>query len=180
MLRPSQVRPVCAAAFFAALVAFQSVGWFLTWQGLRLGARFEAQRVLYQEEVLLQENTFHKDFFQKIKVDRREIRLNGHLFDFRVLAEFGDSIRVTLYHDQFEEALLSALGQVFQPGGGSKADSAPPVAVWLAQWLGSTFLLPEKPMLSFGVEPHFQKHNFTKLVFAAQSAPSIFVPPPEV
>ncbi|MFN0033725.1 MAG: hypothetical protein ACKVUS_01575 [Saprospiraceae bacterium] len=176
----SHSRQYLAAIFLASLVAFQSTGWLLVWQGLQLGARHEAQRSLSRMEKALPENTFHKDFFQKIKIGRKEILFNGQLFDYRILWENSDSIRLALYHDQYEQGLLSALGQVFEPKGSVEAGSPPPIAQWLAQCVGSAFLLPEKPGLFPSVEARLQKHNFISLLFKAQFVPSVFAPPPEL
>ena len=125
------------------------------------------------------QGTFHKDFIQKIKVGRKEIVLNGHLYDYRILSESSDSVRLALYHDKHEQALLSALGQVFKSGENSKIPSSTPLALWLSKWLGSDFLLSEKSTVFFRLELRFQKQNFTTPSFSAQFAPSVFAPPPE-
>ena len=125
------------------------------------------------------QGTFHKDFIQKIKVGRKEIVLNGQLYDYRILSESSDSVCLALYHDKHEQALLSALGQVFKSGEDSKIPSSTPLALWLSKWLGSDFLLPEKSILFLKPEPRFQKQNFTNLSFSTQFAPGVFTPPPE-
>ena len=125
------------------------------------------------------QGTFHKDFIQKIKVGRKEIVLNGHLYDYRILSESSDSVCLALYHDKHEQALLSALGQVFKSGEDSKIPSSTPLALWLSKWLGSDFLLSEKSTVFFRLELRFQKQNFTTPSFSAQFAPSVFAPPPE-
>ncbi|MBC7775539.1 MAG: hypothetical protein H7246_08870 [Phycisphaerae bacterium] len=169
-----------AAVVLAAIVAFQSVGWLLAWEGLQFEARKEAQRVLFQGVNTLQKNIFHQDFFQKIKIDGREIRLDGQLFDYRILSEKGDSVLVVLYHDSKEEALLSALGQVFESEDNTNMPSSSPMALWLAKWLGSAFLLPEKPAIASDIAARFLRQNFATFLFAPQFAPSVFAPPPEV
>lgn len=160
------------------LVAFQSAGWLMAWQGMRWTARLEARRIMFSGDSM-PERTFSKAYFSKIKVDRKEIRLDGHLYDFRTLTETADSIRVALYHDQKEEALLSALGYLFQSGETSGNASAPHLAKWLAQSLGAAFLTPALPVLQ--VLPVFA---FGMLIFyskgpEAQCTPGIFAPPPE-
>ena len=186
----------------AATLLFQSVGWLLAWKGLQFGARIEAKQALFQKvnttdgvgedantgnedantgnrDADVSQGTFHKDFIQKIKVGRKEIVLNGQLYDYRILSESSDSVRLVLYHDHHEQYLLSALGQVFKSGEDSKIPSSTPLALWLSKLLGSDFLLSEKSTVFFRLELRFQKQNFTTPSFSAQFAPSVFAPPPE-
>ncbi|GEM_PF-1014448 len=187
----SKKRLCFAALLLVGMLAFQSVGWLLAWKGLQLGAQFEAQRVLFQGENTLNigaggdsnrfQQSFHKDFIEKIKVvGKKEFVLDGKLFDYRILAETEDSIKLSLYHDHHEQALLSALGQAFKSSQQTNGPSSAPVALWLAKWLGSAFMLPEKLEISINATSGFQKQTFISLLFAAQSAPSIFAPPPEL
>ncbi len=188
MASSSKKRLRFTVLLLAGTLAFQSVGWLLAWKGLELGARFEAQRALFQgektsniEDANLLQQTFHKDFIQKIKVvGKKEIVLDGKLFDYRILAETEDSIKLSLYHDHHEQALLSALGQAFKSSPDTNGSSSAPVALWLAKWLGSAFMLPEKPEILINPAARFEKQVFLSLLFAAQSAPSVFAPPPEL
>lgn len=150
----------------------------MAWQGMRWTARLEARRVMFSGHSM-PEKTFSKAFFFQIKVDRKEIRLNGHLYDFRTVAESADSIRVALYHDQKEEALLSALGQLFQSGEDSGSAPAQHLAKWLAQSLGTFFLTPSSPMLPTLLVFMLNKPMFTIERPDAQCTPGIFAPPPE-
>ncbi len=180
MRSPVQQRLPLAAVLLTALIAFQSVGWLLAWQGLQFGAKIEAQKALFQGGNTLRECTFQKDFIQNIKVGRKEIILNGQLYDYQILLETADSVHVALYYDHHEHILLSALGQIFKSGEDEKIPSSKPSALWLAKCLGSTFLVPEKPIVSSSAKPLFQRQHFAALLFAAQSAPSVFAPPPEL
>ena len=193
----------------AATLLFQSVGWLLAWKGLQFGARIEAKQALFQKvnttdgvgedantgngdaktgnedaktgnrDADVSQGTFHKNFIQKIKVGRKEIVLNGQLYDYRILSESSDSVCLALYHDKHEQALLFALGQVFKSGEDSKIPSSTPLALWLSKLLGSDFLLSEKSTVFFRLELRFQKQNFITPSFSAQFAPSVFAPPPE-
>lgn len=167
-----------AAVFFAAMASFQSAGWFLAWKGLQIKARFEAEKSLFAENALLESKTFDKDYFHQIKIGRKEIVFEAKLYDYRVLSETEDSLRVALYHDAHEQKLLSALGRVF----GAKLDSAPPTPVmtWLALWLGATFLLPAKNALPQWVDglysPVFPLHQLLR----QQAVQELATPPPEM
>lgn len=151
----------------------------MAWQGMRWTARLEARQMMFSGDSM-PERTFSKAYFSKIKVDRKEIRLDGHLYDFRTLTETADSIRVALYHDQKEEALLSALGHLFQSGETSGNASTPHLAKWLAQSLGAAFLPPAIPTAL----PALPAYVLGALIFQsqepdAQHTPGIFAPPPE-
>jgi hypothetical protein len=176
---PRPHRHLVAAFALSALLAFQAVGWFLAWGIQQSGAWHDAQRALSSPETPFREITLHHADIQKIKVGRKEIRLEGRLFDIRCAEKIGDSLRLSLYHDAAEEALLDALGQLLQPGGGSKAASAPPLARWLAQWLHAAYLLPRPPVLVHFEPPTARAHFGAPAPWKAQAAPSIFAPPPE-
>ncbi len=168
-----------AATCLAVLISCQSVGWLLAWQGFQYVAGIDGQRALGQIENGLTEATFHRDFFQSIKLEAEEIRLNGQLFDYRILAKKGDSLQVVLYHDRKEEALFGFLGMVLQAEKSGNDLRSMPVAIWLAKWLGTAFLLPERPaLLPSSTRPLNELIVFNCLI-QAQSAPGIFSPPPE-
>ncbi len=163
----------------------------MAWKGLQLAARFEAQGVLSQAgnspqgfagvNPPLSRQTFSKDFLQSIQVNgKKEIVLDGRLYDYRMLAESGDSIQVLLYHDHFEQTLLKTLGQAFKTEKKENVPSNAPVVLWLAKWLGSAFLLPEKPVVVSNLEHLLPKQAFSAFILIAQSAPGVFAPPPEV
>ena len=166
------------AFLLLGLLLFQSAGWQLAWQGMHWNARLEARNALFQEHNL-PEKTFSKAFFAQIRVDKKEIRLEGFLYDFYTVTETVDSIRVALYHDQKEQALLSVLGHLFQSGEESGQSSAPGLIHWLAQSLGVSFIVPPvivwptKPVLACG-KPYF--HTYSR---GAQFVPGVFAPPPE-
>ncbi len=180
MFTPIQYRIPISAAILAVLIAFQSAGWILAVQGLLLGARIESQRAFFHQTSDVFEATFHQALFQKLKIGKKEIRLAGQLFDYRILSENSDSVHLALYHDAAEESLLAVLDQKINPEAVSKDVSAPPLTAWFAIWLGSAFLLPEKLILATRMESLFQQQDFISLPITAQFAPGVFAPPPEV
>ena len=125
------------------------------------------------------QKTLHRGLFQEKDRGKGEIRLNGQLFDYRILAEKGDSVRVALYHDRPEEALYSVLGNIFKTETDANKPLTQPMAIWLAQWLGASFLLPETPAILADWEPQFQKQGFDSRFFATQFEPLVYTRPPE-
>ena len=179
MFAAIQHRIPVAVLLLTAIIAFQSLGWLMAWKGLQFGAKMEAHKALQEHGNTLIERTYHKDFIQKVKVGRKEILLDGQLFDYRVLADSGDSVTVHLYHDQKEQALFSLLGHVFNSGKDVNGLASHPVGLWLAQWLSLVFLPTENPILDLPLKLLFQKQNFATSFFKAQAAPCVFAPPPE-
>lgn len=179
MSAPNQVRFLPAAVLFTALIAFQSVGWLLAWQGLRFGAKIEAQKALFHGGKDFQQGTFHKDFIEKIKVGRKEIVLDGQLFDYKILSVQGDSLRISLFHDQKEQALLSVLGHVFKSERDPGSQHSMPLTLWLAKWLSATFILPVKSVLPAETVLFLLRQAFHIQFSKAQFAPGVFAPPPE-
>jgi hypothetical protein len=124
------------------LIVFQGIGWFMAWQMMHWQARFEAQRVLLKENTPLETVVITQEQFEKAKLDKREIRLNGNLYDIRSKTVSGDSVRLELYHDRHEESLLAMLGIHFSKLDTASGNDSMPLALWVAQWLGSAFILP--------------------------------------
>lgn len=179
MFAAIQHRIPVAVVLLMALIAFQSLGWLMAWKGLQFGAKMEAHKALKANGNTLLKRTFHKDFIQKVKVGRKEILLNGQLFDYRVLADSGDSLTLSLFHDQKEQALFSLLGHVFKSGA-DVGDSAPShLGLWLANWLSLVFLPTENPILDSTLALLCLKLNFATSFFKAQAVPCVFAPPPE-
>jgi len=180
MCAPNQQRYSLTAVLLTVLIAFQAAGWLLAWQGLLVGAKMEAQRTLLQEGTAFRQQIFHKDFIEKVKVGRKEIVLNGQLFDYKILSEQGDSLRISLLHDHKEEALFGVLGHVFKSEKGSRSDRSMPLTQWLAKWLCATFTLPQKPALPSEIALFLLNQNFDAPILKTQSTPGIFAPPPEL
>ena len=180
MLKSKPRSLLLATIVLSAILAFQAVGWLLAWKSVQIGAKVEAHFALLKSDQHLLKATFHKDFVQKRKIGKKEIILDGQLFDFKITSETGDSLHLALYHDQKEQALLSLLGHVFKSSEHGTSPTSMPLAAWLAKWLSAAFLLPEKPVLSSGIARVNTRQSFPPIHLQAQSAPSVFAPPPEV
>jgi hypothetical protein len=127
-------------AVLAALLVFQSLGWFGVWSALHFGARAQAHRAMQTGpangdlKIILP-----ADSLLKLKVGPREIRFAGRLYDIRSAEKRGDSVALHLYHDHLEERLYAWLGDLLRSG-----DDAPSFANhWLAQCIGAAYLVPE-------------------------------------
>lgn len=128
------------AILLVALILFQGIGWFCAWKMVHFQAQFAAQKALNQEDTPLQTAVLHLRDFQKNKVGKKEVRIHDDLFDIRSMRVVGDSVQLVLYHDWHEQALYSILGlQVSQKDNPATA----PLPRWMAQWLGSAFIVPD-------------------------------------
>ncbi|MBN8677724.1 MAG: hypothetical protein J0M29_05830 [Chitinophagales bacterium] len=166
------------AVLLLFLITFQSAGWLMAWQCMHWNVRLEARRILFAGEDL-PERSFSKNYFDGIRVGRKEIRLDGHLYDYRKVSETADSIRVALYHDRHEEALFSTLDQLFQTGGFNGKSTVPALIKWLAQSLGACYMPPGDIILPFSSTLAFSRPVFLTYSWGAQFAPGVFAPPPE-
>ncbi len=119
------------------------MGWFLAWQGLQWRAKIAAHEELFQENTAVTTVSLTQDFYQKIKVGKREVRLNGNLYDIRSSEVKGDSIRLVLYQDKHEQALYTLLGVHFSELDSATNSLPQPMSVLVAQWLGTNFLAPD-------------------------------------
>ena len=165
--------------FLATLVAFQSFAWFAVWQSMQASARRQAVLTMEQIQNQLPVKVFHKDFLRSITVADKEIRLDGSLFDFRILREQRDSTVLILYADIHEQGLLAWLCRVvvgedaYGPRRGKMA------AHWPASMLSVCFLVPVQWIFSdfnpfLNISPFFDAH-----LLKAQCFPCIPCPPPD-
>lgn len=169
-----------AAVFVpVALLVFQAAGWFLACGVMQFQAKKVAHVAMSLPETPLQTVVLPAELLPKIRVGKKEIRLDGKLFDIKNQTVKGDSITLVLYHDKHEEAVLNAIGSLLSPRSGSNAAHSLPLQNWLAKWLGSAFLLPPiAPEIRFDSCEIFSP-TFYCLLLLAQNAPSGFSPPPE-
>lgn len=165
-------------AALAALLVFQAAGWFLALGVLQIQAKNTARFAMHQRETPLETVTLAASFLQKIRVGKKEIRLEGRLYDIKNQTFKGDSVALVLYHDKHEEALLDAAGKLLSPSGGSNAAHSLPLQNWLAKWLGSAFLIPSRPVLPIYSE-QISAVSFHYLLLETQAATGRFSPPPE-
>ena len=175
MPHPSRFWTISAVVVLAALLLFQAGGWFLASGILQMQAKTVAHFTMHCRETPLETVTLASSFLSKIRVGKKEIRLEGRLYDIKNQIINGDSVTLQLYHDRHEEAVLDAVGKLLSP---DTAHSLP-LQNWLAKWLSSTFLLPTMTLeLSQNLCEIFSPH-FHFLPLLAQNAPGCFSPPPE-
>lgn len=159
----------------AALLAFQAVGWFLTWSFLHFEIRTIAHAAVQRQETPVKTATIPTALFSKIRVGKKEILLEGRLYDIVSQKIADDSVVLTLYHDQREEAMLDTLGNLLRP---SDNPQHLPLQNWLAKWLGSVFI-SLRTLLVVLSEPAFSNQFFSYLLPVAQGKPGCLSPPPK-
>ncbi len=168
----------CAITALSALLFFQAAGWVLAYRVLQLEAKTEAKTALRHPETPLYTVTIPVSLLPRIRVDKKEVRLDGQLFDIKDQRISGDSVTLTLYHDRPEEKILQALGGRLAPGAGAGSAAVPPLQYWLSQWLGAAYLLPLAPEIRLPAIISFQA-LFHCLLPVTQTGPGRFSPPPE-
>jgi len=179
MPRPLQFWKNSAISALATLLLFQAGGWFLASGILQMQAKMAAHATLHRRETPIETVTLAANFLSKIRVGKKEIRLEGRLYDIKSQAINGDSVTLQLYHDRHEEAVLDAVGKLLSPGAGSNAAHSLPLQNWLAKWLGSAFLLPTMTLELPQNLCEIFSPPFHFLPLLAQNAPGCFSPPPE-
>lgn len=181
MLRTIRHRKTAVLAALLALLAFQASGWLVAWQAARFDARRTAGAMLHQPETETCRVTLTTTALANARVDNREIRLHGRLFDIRSAEPCGDSVRLLLYHDVREEALYEALGNLLAPAfcnNPAVPATSAPFYLFLLNWMHAAFLLPEMPAwrLNNSVE---QQNHFPFLIPGSQLRLPRPGPPPE-
>ena len=148
----------------------------MAWQMMHWQARFEAHRVLEKANAPIETMVISTVLFEKAKLDKHEIRLNGNLYDIRSKTVVGDSVRLELFHDKHEESLLAMLGLRFSKLENASGNDSKPLALWVAQWLGSAFILPTAASLP-AVEKSLAPRAPFQLPCTLELADRIFAPP---
>ena len=136
------------------------------------GAHQAARVAMQRRHSPLQTVLLHKSTLEACRVGKHEILIEGRLYDICGSVSEGDSLRLRLYHDRHEEALLLTLGHILSPAGDGH------VLQWLAQWLGQPFLQPDLQCWP-ALHSHFTVCQFTKDRLSPQSAPGCAAPPPK-
>lgn len=165
-----------AVPLLALLLAFQAAGWFLVGGALQMQAKKAAHLAMDLPKTPLKIITIPVDVLQKIRVGKKEIRLNGNLYDIKKQTLSGDSATLTLYHDRHEQAVVDALSSVFSA---SPVTGPLPLHQWVAQWLGAAFLLPPAAPGIPAMPTEFFSPIFHCPLRSTQHAPGCFSPPPE-
>lgn len=161
-----------SAVLLLGLVLFQGIGWLLAWQILQWEAGYTARERLNRQETDLRTIRVSKDFFQQNRIGEREIRLNGELFDIRSIENLSDTLSMTLYHDQAEEALFDALGSRLNRPSDAASQ---PLTNWLLDSFSLVFIIPAGPVLPESVPG---KTAFTWHFGFDSIAPApLFIPP---
>jgi len=160
------------------LMLFQAMGWLLAWCLAQAQARKEATQNMLQVAAPMLHLACSEADFRQNKVGRKEIRWEGHLYDIKSITKQGDSLRLTLHHDEREERLFFMLGKLLHPQKALHPSAPMPLLQWLVNWLITVYLLPE-------ALPFAQKMASSPLLatffylFSLPSAPAlrIFSPP---
>ncbi|MEN9414292.1 MAG: hypothetical protein RLZ62_596 [Bacteroidota bacterium] len=135
-----------------ALILFQGAGWMLAWQAMQVNAKIRAEKAVTRLENSSLHLTLSIGLFQRVRVDRKEIRLDGNMYDIRSALFTRDSVHLELYHDKREQALFALLEPHISFLADYSAAQASPVAVWAAQWLVTSFVVPDRPVPFFLLE----------------------------
>ena len=135
-----KLRLVCILAF---LLAFQAAGWYSFWGVLVMDAKISARQAYVSPQATLQHLTFAAADLNRLWVDKKEIRLDGRLYDVVRQRAHGDSIYLEVYHDRQEEALFHILHNLVSGQQSAKT----PLRSWLLHWAGGVYLLPRLPGL---------------------------------
>ncbi len=120
------------------LLAFQAAGWYLFWSVLVMDAKTSARQTYVSPQTNLQHLTIAASDLSRRWVDKKEIRLDGRLYDVVGQRSQGDSVYLEVYHDRQEEALFHILHHLVS---GQQATTTP-LRSWLLHWLGGVYLLP--------------------------------------
>ncbi|MCE2821122.1 MAG: hypothetical protein ACK5FV_14495 [Bacteroidota bacterium] len=171
------VRPGFYSYVLLALILFQGAGWMLSWQAMQFHARISADIAVSLPETPSLHLTLSTTMFQRVRIDRKEIRLDGNLYDIRSAIFTGDSVHLELYHDKREQALFALLKPHVSFLTDYSPTQTPPLAAWAAQWLATPFTVPESPVIGFFSKEVYIS-QFYWLGYLPDAPPADFFQPP--
>ena len=126
------------------LLLFQMAGWILLWQMAQSNARQQAAWQMAKDVNSLEHIQLSKDALAAARVGRKEIRIDGRMYDIHSQRFFADSVHLLVYRDHAEESILKRIGSYF-----SSKDSQSGAlfqGLW-SKWAGWAYLVPLVPML---------------------------------
>lgn len=171
------LRPAFFPYILLALILFQGAGWMLSWQAMRFHAKIGANIAVSSPETPSLHLTLSVSLFKRVRIDRKEIRLDGNMYDIRSARYDSDSVHLELYHDKREQALFALLKPHISFLTDYSPAQTPPLAAWAAQWLVTPFVVPPVPV----VRVFFEKEHIARFYWLGSfpQAPSadVFQPP---
>lgn len=167
-----------AALPLLTLLIFQCAGWFVAWEVARQEARWTMQQAMSASETGQIRVTLSMAEFYGQRLEDNEIRYMDRLYDVRYQEFSKDSVLLALCHDESEERLLNALGELLLPEDKSPAPCSP-LRAWWAKWFGAVFLQPAETPGWTQVRKAGLAQHFPFLMPAEQIRPRCFTPPPE-
>jgi hypothetical protein len=168
----------CIALAICALFLFQAAGWQLAWVAAHTDARKQAFSQIERRKDKLLSLTVHSAELAAMRVGKREIRFQNHLYDIRAEFVCADSTRLEIYPDSLEEALIGTLGALLSP---AKNDTnGAPIHTLLAQWIGLVYLMPKEADLCICMVHKQNADAFGFVMPLLADYGSCFSPPPEV
>ncbi len=173
---PCMLKRIMLSAYLLAfLLLLQGVGWFIAWKIAEADAKLVAFHTMNSKGSQMFVFRLSLFDFEKQRIDEREIRINGGLYDIKSCTALKDSVELLVYHDKHEEQLLRYLSKWMGQTPGSQPE---PYAQLLGKWLQSVFVVPAALLLPHWEQPSRQDH------FIITSRPLIFAaaphaPPPK-
>lgn len=122
----------------------QGIGWRLVWMQAQYTARSESRQPEQTAQKEIFKITLHGDDWEKNRVEHKEIRWKGHLYDVKSRQIQGDSVVLLLHHDAKEERLLALLEHILRPPAPFSSMSGHSLELWRT-WMATVYLRPEIP-----------------------------------
>lgn len=123
---------------------FQGIGWRLVWMQAQHTARGESRQPERTARKEIFRITLHGDDWEKNRVEDKELRWEGHLYDVKSRQIQGDSVVLLLHHDAKEERLLALLEHILRPPAPFSSVPGPFLELWRT-WMATVYLMPDMP-----------------------------------
>lgn len=141
---------------------------------LQLNVKHQISEVLKNPETKFDKITLSHEEYRKVRLDNREINLEGKLFDIKEITFFEDRVELLAYHDTKEEGLISLVENFFSPENSKNEYTIQVLKLFLSVF---TF---EKQSIDFTLPVYSDTYGSYLQVYYHSFPEDIYSPPPEI
>lgn len=122
------------------IVMMQSVGVLLILNVQQQGIKHQMQELLLSDTTLFEDMTMTKEAYLQSRVDKKEIRLNGQMYDVKSVVFKGDIVALKVINDKDEERVIQKIDKHVNHNQRDKKTSNRFLQLLTANYLLSEFM----------------------------------------
>lgn len=156
-------------------VFLQAGGMMLICLLLQNSVKQNAQDLLLSHDSKFEKLILTADQYRLSKINEKELRFEGQLFDIKSISFHGRLVEVIAYNDRKEEGLISSIDNFF----GNSSQNKKKIPVQVLKLLVSLYTIP-KNVVKFSQDFSSSSYRLTIPAFYHSFKNDVFSPPPEL